>query len=127
MCKRCDTNREPEEELFTLEGDWGNYTWNVACTHKYIGKSELHEIPSIHLPKLISWHRIDPQHLEHVDTSMPGILVRVGTRLALIDGAHRAQRCLDKGIPFHAYILSYKQAEDCLVNSPVAFRIGKVA
>jgi hypothetical protein len=71
--------------------------------------------------------RIYPEHLEHVDTKYPGIITHVwyteptGERLhghLLIDGNHRAARCLQLGIPFYAHVLSEEESLKIVQKSP---------
>jgi hypothetical protein len=59
--------------------------------------------------------RIVPGHVGHVDVTFPGIIAHfshpdpAGEMLhghVLIDGNHRAARCLRDGHPFFAYLLS---------------------
>src|SRR5581483_6644223 len=54
-----------------------------------------------------------PTHLDHVDPSVPGIMTVVPEEIAgpqylpvLIDGSHRAGRCLRDGIPFRVWMLT---------------------
>lgn len=67
--------------------------------------------------------RIHQQHLDHVDTKYPGMLAHLWGPgeggswehgHLLIDGNHRAARCLRDGIPFHAYLLSEEETESIL-------------
>ena len=63
---------------------------------------------------LVGCHLV-PAHLDHVDTRFPGIIAHVshpdpaGEVLhghVLIDGNHRAARCLRDRVPFRAYLLT---------------------
>ena len=63
--------------------------------------------------------RINREHTRHVDTCIPGIVAVVffenddGTQVSghrLIDGHHRAARCLELGIPYHAYLLTPEES-----------------
>ncbi|MBL8812013.1 MAG: hypothetical protein JNM43_17745 [Planctomycetaceae bacterium] len=69
--------------------------------------------------------RIYEQHLDHVDPQYPGILAHLwgpGENGAwehghlLIDGNHRAARCLRDGIPFRAYLLTEDESEAILLR-----------
>ena len=73
----------------------------------------------------MSW--ICEQHLEHVNTEYPGIIAHVwgpgedGNWLhghLLIDGHHRAARCLQLGIPFFAHILTEDESQQILLKGP---------
>lgn len=71
--------------------------------------------------------RIHRRHLEHVDTRFPGIIAHVRHRETsgdilrghvLIDGNHRAARCLRDGQPFFAYVLTEEESECILLGNP---------
>lgn len=71
--------------------------------------------------------RIHEQHLDHVDTRFPGIIAHLwgpgesGTwehGHLLIDGNHRAARCLRDGLPFFAYVLTEEESERILQRGP---------
>lgn len=70
---------------------------------------------------------IYPQHLAHVDTQYPGIVAHYwgpdesgmilhGTRL--IDGHHRAARCLQLGIPFFIHLLTEVESLEITMRAP---------
>lgn len=70
---------------------------------------------------------INHDHLKQVDVSRPGIIAivhafdhegRVVKGHRLIDGHHRASRCLELDIPFHAYLLSEQESIEILERSP---------
>lgn len=67
--------------------------------------------------------RIHEQHLDHVDPKYPGILAHLWGPGAegtlehghlLIDGNHRAARCLRDGLPYRAYLLTEEESERIL-------------
>jgi hypothetical protein len=71
--------------------------------------------------------QIHPEHVGHVDPALPGIvalfscLTEDGEFLrthVLIDGHHRAARCLQLGREFHAYLLSEAESEQILLRKP---------
>lgn len=68
---------------------------------------------------------VDDFHVAHVDPRFPGIIACVEYRAEdgeliqahlLIDGHHRAARCLRDGLPFFAYILSEEESKEILIN-----------
>lgn len=70
---------------------------------------------------------INREHLKSVDISRPGIVAVVHAFDAngvmvkghrLIDGHHRATRCLELGVPFSVYVLSEKESVEILERSP---------
>jgi hypothetical protein len=67
--------------------------------------------------------RIYPQHLDHVDPQYPGILAHLwgpGDHGSwehghlLIDGNHRAARCVRDGLPFRVFVLSEEESQRIL-------------
>ena len=70
---------------------------------------------------------LNEAHLWHVDPSLPGIIAIftchtedgefLRTHL-MIDGHHRAARCIKLGLPFHAYLLSEEESESILLEKP---------
>lgn len=75
--------------------------------------------------------RIYPEHLEHVDTKYAGIIAHVwgptkdGEWLEghlLIDGHHRAARCVQLGIPYRVYLLTKKESEQVVIYGPLSRR-----
>ena len=72
--------------------------------------------------------RIFPQHLEHVQTQYPGIMAHIWFPTEngelvhghlLIDGNHRAARCLQLGLPFYVHLLSEVESRQVLLKSPI--------
>ena len=70
---------------------------------------------------------IDEQHVDHVDTSHPGIIAHIFYRKEdseevqahlLIDGYHRAARCLKEQRPYYAYLLSEDESRSIVIRSP---------
>lgn len=71
---------------------------------------------------------INRAHLPHVNTEFPGIIAHIRYRTddgemihghLLIDGHHRAARCLELGIPFYVHLLSEDESEQILLKSPL--------
>ncbi|MFN9720882.1 MAG: hypothetical protein ACK58L_19475 [Planctomycetota bacterium] len=72
---------------------------------------------------LVDNSRIHQQHIDHVNTIFPGIIAHLwGPGSAgqiehghlLIDGNHRAARCLRDQVPFRAYLLTEEESERIL-------------
>ena len=79
----------------------------------------------------VKWSVIYPEHIDHVHTEYPGIIAHVwhpqqnGELLhghLLIDGNHRAARCLKLGLPFFAYVLTEEESRQILLKSPEMVR-----
>ncbi len=71
---------------------------------------------------------INRAHLPHVNTKYPGIVAHIRYRTEegemiyghlLIDGHHRAARCLELGIPFYVQLLTEAESEEILLKSPL--------
>lgn len=85
------------------------------------------EVDDASVRQSVEWTVIYPEHVHHVDTRHPGIITHVwypmpnGERVhghLLIDGNHRAARCLELGIPFYAYLLSEDESLQIVLKSP---------
>jgi hypothetical protein len=70
---------------------------------------------------------IYPQHLAHVNTKYPGIVAHLWYQAPdgelvhghlLIDGHHRAARCLQLGKPFRVYLLSEAESREIMLKCP---------
>lgn len=78
------------------------------------------EIPLSRIGKLVRPKHVDAEHVEHVRSDKPGIIAYVshvkGVRWALIDGNHRATKCLYENRKFTAYILTPKESEKVIIR-----------
>ncbi len=78
------------------------------------------EIPVETLESILKVNAITPEHVDHVDPTVPGISCPVDVTpnrqevLGLIDGSHRAARCRRDGIPFFAFQMTMEEAQRCL-------------
>ncbi len=71
--------------------------------------------------------RIYPQHVKHVNPEYPGIIAHIwypepdGTVAhghLLIDGHHRAARCLELERPYYVHILSEEESRRVMIDGP---------
>jgi hypothetical protein len=71
--------------------------------------------------------RLHKNHIPHVNVRYPGIIAHVWHPNAsgemvhghrLIDGHHRAARCLELGVPFLVYVLAEDESRAILQRSP---------
>ena len=82
-------------------------------------------------PEDVDWSvrvaHIDAPHVDHVDPSIPGLIAHSWLTLddgevarghVLIDGHHRAARCLRDGRPFFVYVLSEEESDSVLLRHP---------
>ncbi len=80
--------------------------------------------------------RLDERHVAHVDPSYPGVIAHIWypapdgvvyQARVLIDGHHRAARCLAEGRPFRAYLLDEEESRAVLARGPEIPRAGALA
>jgi hypothetical protein len=113
----------------------GAYKFDVDFARKLVsdGRKPI-ELEPDDVKHSINISRIYPQHLEHVSTEYPGIIAHVwgpgesGRWLrghVLIDGHHRAARCLQLGLPYKVHILTPKESEQVLIYGPISRRRTK--
>lgn len=85
------------------------------------------EVDDASVRKSVKWSVIYSQHIQHVNVIYPGIITHVwyptqtGERIhghLLIDGNHRAARCLELGVPFFAHVLSEEESLRIVLKSP---------
>lgn len=104
------------------------YLFDVDLARKLVqdGREPV-EVDDESTRKSVRWSVIYPQHVQHVNTEFPGIITHVwhrqpnGERIhghLLIDGNHRAARCLELGIPFFAHLLTEEESVRILLKSP---------
>ena len=76
----------------------------------------------------VEMSRIREEHVPHVDWKRPGIIAHVRCLAddgevikgqVLIDGNHRAARCLELNQPYFAYLLTEQESEAILLRKPV--------
>lgn len=71
--------------------------------------------------------RIYPQHVKHVNPEFPGIIAHIwypepNGSIAhghlLIDGHHRAARCLELDRPYYVYLLTEEESREIMIKGP---------
>lgn len=105
-----------------------SYVFDVDLAHEIVNDGrEPEEVEEESVKWCVDTTRIYPEHVAHVDTKYPGIIAHIfhpledGTEAhghVLIDGNHRAARCLELGIPFYAHILSEEESREILTKYP---------
>lgn len=102
------------------EGD-DRYFFNVDKAKAAVGEGRpLIAIDETSLRRMIMVNDYSPAHLAHVDPDKPGIMVQRFGGSVLIDGIHRAVRCLKEGRIFKAYSLTYEESLACLIRQEIA-------
>jgi len=79
---------------------------------------------------------IYPDHVQHVDPRFPGIIAQmwypepdgsVSHGNTLIDGHHRAARCLLDDLPYFVYLLSEDESQQILIKGPDREKAEEIA
>jgi hypothetical protein len=129
-CSRCNRVRGEVFRCFNK-----SYVFDVrkACELVADGREKVQLEPD-DVRYSVDRNKINERHIAHVDPSIPGIVSHLyfqesdGTLLhghRLIDGNHRASRCLQLGIPFYVYILTEEESVAILKRAPEGARPDK--
>lgn len=123
-CPHCRSG----SETFSYLG--GAYLFDVDAARELVAAGhEPVEVEEESVRLSMDGLRLVPEHLDHVDPRFPGIIAHVsfpdpsGELLrghVLIDGNHRAARCLRDRLPFFAHLLTEAESEAILLRSPAA-------
>lgn len=121
-CPHCRSGAE----TFSYLG--GAYLFDVDAAREFVATGrEPVEVDDESVRLSMDGLRLVPEHVDHVDPAFPGIIAHVsfpdpsGEVLrghVLIDGNHRAARCLRDGLPFRAHLLTEAESEAVLLRSP---------
>lgn len=130
-CSRC--NRGKGEAFWCLKN---RYIFDVDMAREFAndGNHEVMELEPEDVVYSVDRCEVNEGHLAHVDPSIPGIVAHIfypddngelvhGHRV--IDGHHRAARCLQLGIPFPIHVLTEKESVEILMKAPKGARPGK--
>lgn len=126
-CLRCIQQQQPipyRWQWFALTVDGRTRNYLIPCAHALLRAKELsgykpqtvtlnwHDLQSV-----VSINSIDPDHVAHLpaDTlSLPGLAVQIptvgGIRTYIIDGSHRAARCLQERKDFQVILFDDEEA-----------------
>jgi glutamate-1-semialdehyde 2,1-aminomutase len=122
-CRRC--KRSSREIYLYLDR---TYEFDVDQARKIVqdGREPV-EVDDESVEESVRYCEIDHDHVEHVNPAYPGIIAHVFYRTAegeevqahlLIDGNHRAARCLKEKRPYYAYLLTEEESRAVVVRSP---------
>jgi hypothetical protein len=109
-----------------VAGALGEYVFDVELARQIVKNTPNRPtgvVPPEILTKMLEVNEDHvPEHIDHVNPRIPGIAGQRLGGIALIDGNHRARRCLRDGLPFHVYLLDLTESMQCLIHSdPVDF------
>lgn len=110
---------------YSVRGEFGIYTWDLDKSRAMaLDGRDPFPVPDSVIEKLLAVNQVEEEHLAHVAPAIerPGIITKIGTRVALIDGSHIFALRKAKGLTCYAYMLSQTESERCLIDPPVQFR-----
>jgi len=121
-CPICLSRQTGTTEVYVISEGPDKYFFNVNKAKTIVTDNR----PPIVIPRstirvIVSVNDYSPLHLSHVDPRKPGIMVQRFGGLVLLDGIHRAVRCLEEKAPFRAFILNYQESLACLVRQEIAW------
>jgi glutamate-1-semialdehyde 2,1-aminomutase len=121
-CPRC---RRGQKRFWYLGG---LYLYDVDRARQVVADGrEPVEVEDESTRESVDGSELDEVHVDHVDPSIPGIIAHVEHRKedgavvrghVLIDGHHRAARCLRDGLVFRASLLSEEESVAVLSRGP---------
>ncbi len=121
-CSHCRSG----SETFSYLG--GAYLFDVDAAREMVadGRAPV-EVEDDSVRLSMDGLRLVSEHIDHVNPEFPGIIAHVcftdpSSEVlrghVLIDGNHRAARCLRDGRPFRAHLLTEEESEAILLRSP---------
>jgi len=115
-CKICSQRELGGEEVYELKGPGGSSLFDVEKAKQIVSDARRPElVPADALAPLLVASHYEEAHLPHVNLNSPGILGQRFSGSFLLDGVHRAARCLQQGKDFHAFVLTQEETLSCLV------------
>lgn len=115
-CKICAQRALGGREVFELTGAGGTSIFDVERAKQICSDGRTPQLaPADALALLLPSTHYEEAHLLHVNPDVPGILGQRFSGAFLLDGVHRAVRCLREKKDFYAYILTQEETLSCLV------------
>ena len=121
-CPHCRSG----SETFSYLG--GAYLFDVDAARELVADGrEPVEVEDDSVRLSMDGLRLVSEHIDHVDPAFPGIIAHVcfpdpsGEVLrghVIIDGNHRAARCLRDRLPFFAHLLTEEESQEVLLRTP---------
>src|SRR5262249_37816908 len=121
QCPRCQSGREVFHYLDNI------FQYDIDRARALVADGrEAVEVEDESVRASVDECTIDDDHVGHVDPTIPGIIAHVFYRTPdgvvrahlLIDGHHRAARCLKENRPFSAFLLDEEESRQILSRSP---------
>jgi hypothetical protein len=136
LCLRCPCYEVDDwgERKQVRIRQWFEYTfndgtllaWDIDKARQLLAEHPTRErnygrVPEDILIAILSDHELDGNHADHVDISYPGIAANVAhngeTLKLLLDGHHRAAKCLERGLPFGVVQLTSDEEKACRLDA----------
>jgi hypothetical protein len=115
-CKICAQRELGGAEVYELKGPGGSSLFDVEKAKQIVSNGRPAELLPPGTPALLlGVSHYEESHLAHVNPDSPGILGQRFSGPFLLDGVHRAARCLQQGKDFHAFVLTQEETLSCLV------------
>lgn len=115
-CKICSQRKLGGAEVYELKGPGGSSIFDVEKAKQIVAAGRPpQQVPTDMLAQLLAASHYEQAHLPHVDLRSPGILGQRFSGPFILDGVHRAARCLHLGKDFHAFVLTQEETLSCLV------------
>jgi hypothetical protein len=120
-CSICSGRKAGTTEVYLLREGPDTYVFNVDKTKQIVADGR----PSTALSeqtitKIVAVNHYASEHLQHVDPLQPGTAAHRYGGLVLLDGIHRAVRCLSEKRAFYVRALSYQESLACVVRQEIA-------
>jgi len=122
LCSICEGRKKAgTTEVYVISEGSDRYFFNVDKAKKMVadGRPAI-ELAARTIGEMLKVNHYDARHLKHVDLSRPGILLQRFGGLILLDGIHRAARCLEERRKFYVHVLTYRESLACLVRQDIA-------
>lgn len=133
-CSRCSREEEHGEAFRCYKN---TFKFNVTTARAMVADGrDKYLLDADDVEYSIDRAEINEKHVDHVDTSIPGIVChvffptkdgRVVQAQRLIDGHHRAAKCLKMGLPFYAFILTEEESLAILERWPAGAKPPETA
>jgi hypothetical protein len=115
-CKICSQRKLGGAEVYELKGPGGSSVFDVEKAKQIVSDGRRPDpVPADALALLLVTSHYEEAHVPHVNPDSPGILGQRFSGPFLLDGIHRAARCLGEEKVFHAFVLSQEETLSCLV------------
>jgi hypothetical protein len=115
-CKICSQRELGGAEVYELKGPGGSSVFDVEKAKQIVADGRRPVlVPADALAPFLAASHYEEAHLPHVDPDRPGILGQRFSGLFIVDGVHRATRCLHEQRDFHACVLTQQETLSCLV------------